>query len=128
MKGRVAHIEGAKFLCETENHSMVLDDGKTSLTPVQTMLLSMAACTAMDVWTIMMKKREKIRNLGVDIEAEREEKHPRIFRKVKIVYTFHGEVGEKACRDAIELSMEKYCSISNMIKRVAEIETDFRII
>ena len=57
MEGRAVHIEGMKFLCESGNHSIVLDDGSTSITPVQALLLSMATCTAMDVWNIMVKKR-----------------------------------------------------------------------
>ncbi|MCD6481996.1 MAG: OsmC family protein [Thermoplasmata archaeon] len=127
MEGRAVHIEGMKFLCESGNHSIVLDDGSTSITPVQALLLSMATCTAMDVWNIMVKKREKIKNLEVKVEGERREKHPKTFRKIRLTYIFYGDVDEKACRDAIDLSLKKYCSISNMIKEVADIEVEISI-
>ena len=128
MEGRVVHIEGMKFMCEAGNHSMILDDGSTSITPVQAFLLSMATCTAMDVWNIMVKKREAIKNLEMKVEGEREEKHPKVFRNIKLTYIFHGNVDEKACREAIDLSLEKYCSISNMIKKTPKLEVELKII
>ena len=127
MEGRAVHIEGMKFLCESGNHSIVLDDGSTSITPVQALLLSMATCTAMDVWNIMTKKRQDIKGLEIEIEGERQESYPKLFRKIKLKYIFEGNVDEKACKEAIKLSMEKYCSVSNMIKEVAEIETEIEI-
>lgn len=128
MKGKVTHVKGMIFLGTIDNHSIILDDGKVSLTPMQALLLSLAACTSMDVWNIMVKKRQKIKNLEVEIEGEREENYPRVFKKIKLKYIFEGEVDEKACQNAIELSMQKYCSISNMLKKAAEIETTFEII
>ena len=128
MKGRIVHIEGMKFFGEAGNHSMVFDDGKNCITPMESLLLAMAACTSMDVWNIMMKKKSKIKNLEVEVEGERREEYPKIFRKIKLVYIFYGEVDEKSCRKAVELSLNKYCSISNMIKKVAKIETEIKII
>ena len=127
MKGKIIHIEGMKFLGIIDNHSIVFDNGEAALTPMQTLLLSLAACTAMDVWNIMVKKREKINRLEIEIEGERENKYPKIFKKIELKYIFKGEVNEKACEQAIELSMKKYCSISNMIKEVAEIKTSFEV-
>ena len=128
MKGKVIHIKDMKFLGIAENHSVVFDDGKDAVTPMQCLLLSLAACTAIDVWNIMIKKRQNIEDLEVEVEGERKEKHPKIFKKIKLVYVFEGNVDEKACREAIELSMQKYCSISRMLKKSAEIETDYKII
>ncbi len=128
MKGKVTHIKDMIFLGIIDNHSIILDDGKVSLTPMQALLLSLATCTSMDVWNIMVKKRQKIKNLEVEIEGEREEAYPRVFKKIKLKYIFEGEVDEKACQHAIELSMQKYCSISNMLKKAVEIETVFEII
>ncbi|KAA0000268.1 MAG: OsmC family protein [Thermoplasmata archaeon] len=128
MKGKVLYVSDMKFLGIAENHSMVFDNGKHSLTPMQCLLLSLAACTAMDVWSIMVKKKQDIKNLEVEVEGEREKDYPRVFKKVKLWYIFEGNVDGKACEQAIELSMQKYCSISSMIKKTAEIETRYRII
>lgn len=126
MKGKLLHIKDLKFLGVCENHSIVFDDGKDALTPMQCLLLSLASCTAMDVWHIMKKKRQPLVNMEVNIEAEREENYPKVFKRIKIEYIFEGDVESKACEQAIELSMKKYCSISNMLK--SEIETSFEII
>jgi len=61
MKGRVVHIEGMKFFGEIGNHSIAFDDGKSCITPVESLFLAMAACTSMDVWNIMVKKKSGIK-------------------------------------------------------------------
>jgi len=81
MKGKVTHIKDMIFLGTIDNHSIILDDGKVSLTPMQALLLSLATCTSMDIWNIMVKKRQKIKNLEVEIEGEQEETYPRVFKK-----------------------------------------------
>ncbi|HHF56708.1 MAG TPA: OsmC family peroxiredoxin [Thermoplasmatales archaeon] len=127
MKGKVIHVKDMTFVGIAENHSIVLDNGKNSIAPMQAVLLSLATCSAMDVWNIMTKKRQDIKGLEVEIEGERRENYPRVFKKIKLKYIFEGNVDEKACKEAINLSMEKYCSVSNMIKEVAEIETEMEI-
>ena len=127
MKGKVIHIKDMAFLGTIENHAIVFDDGKNSVTPMQAVLLSIATCSGMDVWNIMVKKRQNIRGLEIEIEGERQENYPKIFRKIRLKYIFEGDVDENACKEAVKLSLEKYCSVSNMIKEVAEIETDIEI-
>jgi len=127
MKGKVIHVKDMTFVGIVENHSIVFDNGKNSVTPMQAVLLSLATCSAMDVWNIMTKKRQDIKGLEIEIEGERQESYPKLFRKIKLKYIFEGNVDEKACKEAIKLSMEKYCSVSNMIKEVAEIETEIEI-
>ncbi len=125
MKAKVFHIKDMKFLGISNNHSIVLDDGKDAMAPMQALLVAMATCSAMDVWNIMKKKRQKLEDLEIEIEGERADKYPKIFTKIKITYVFKGEVEEKACKDAIELSLRKYCSIANMLNKSAEIEYEF---
>ncbi len=125
MKAKVFHIKDMKFLGISNNHSIVLDDGKDAMAPMQALLVAMATCSAMDVWNIMKKKRQKLEDLEIEIEGERADKYPKIFTKIKVTYVFKGEVEEKACKDAIELSLRKYCSIANMLNKSAEIEYEF---
>jgi len=128
MKAKVFHIKDMKFLGISNNHSIVLDDGKDAMAPMQALLVAMATCSAMDVWNIMKKKRQKLEDLEIEIEGERADKYPKIFTKIKVTYVFKGEVEEKACKDAIELSLRKYCSIANMFKDEIKIEYDFKIV
>lgn len=128
MKGKVIHIKENSFLGLIENHSIIFDEGKNSLSPMQTLLLSLAGCTAMDVWNIMLKKRQKLKNLEIEIEGKRRDSYPRVFTEIILKYIFEGDVDEKACEQSIKLSMEKYCSISSMLKNTAKIKTCFEII
>ena len=126
MEGKLIHIKDAKFLGIIEKHSIVFDDGKDAISPMQAVLLSLAACSGMDVWNILIKKRKKIKSFEINIEGKRKEKYPKVFEKIKIEYVIEGDVDEKSCKDAIELSIKKYCSIANMLK--ADIETSFKIV
>ena len=127
MKGKITHIKDMSFTGTIGKHSLTLDDGKNYATPMQVLLLSLATCTAMDVWHIMTKKRQNIKNLDVEIEGKRKEEYPKIFTKIKLKYIFDGDVDETACQQSINLSIQKYCSISGMLKKIADIETSYTI-
>ncbi|MCD6331279.1 MAG: OsmC family protein [Thermoplasmata archaeon] len=128
MKGKVTYIKDLCFLGEVENHSIILNEGKNSLSPMQALLLSLAACTAMDVVVILKKKRQNLEKFEIEIEGKRRDSYPKIFEEIKINYIFKGNLEEKACKEAIELSMQKYCSIANMLKDKVKIEYDFKIL
>ncbi|RLF33550.1 MAG: OsmC family peroxiredoxin [Thermoplasmata archaeon] len=128
MKGKISHIEDLRFRGTMNGHEIILDDGTDALSPMQALLLSLAACTAMDVWYIMIKKRQPITNLEVEVDGERREEHPKVFKRVRLEYLFEGDVDEEACRQAIDLSLQKYCSISHMVKETAAMETSYRIV
>lgn len=95
---------------------------------METLLLCLATCTAMDVYVILRKKKQEFANFEIEIEAKRREEYPRIFKEIKLHYLFKGNIDEKACKEAIELSMKKYCSIANMFKDEIKIEYDFKIV
>ena len=128
MKGKVTYIKDLCFLGEVENHSIILNEGKNSLSPMQALLLSLAACTAMDVVVILKKKRQNLEKFEIEIDGKRRDSYPKIFEEIKINYIFKGNLEEKACKEAIELSMQKYCSIANMLKDKVKIEYDFKIL
>jgi len=128
MKGKVSHVEDLRFRGTMDGHEIILDDGTRALSPMQTLLLSLATCTAMDVWYIMVKKRQPITNLEVEVEGERREEHPKMFKRVRLEYIFEGDVNEEACRQAIDLSLQKYCSISCMVRETATVESSYRIV
>ena len=92
--------------------------------PMEYFTLSVAGCTGMDVVAILdkMKLLDKIRCFKLDIDYEREKEHPRVYTWVKLVYTFEVEKG--VLRDKIEravrLSQDKYCSVSEMLKKAVK--------
>lgn len=98
-------------------------------TPMELVLLGLAGCTAMDVMSIMAKKRQPLTNLQVKVDAERADEHPKIYTKIHLEYIAYGTgLDENALVRAIELSEEKYCSAQAMLKHAAEITSSHRIV
>ena len=97
--------------------------------PLEMLLVSVAACTAADVISILLKKRQDVRDYLVEITGERVADHPRKFVKFHVHHIVHGRsVSEKAVADAIELSDTKYCSVAATVRPTATITTSYEIV
>jgi putative redox protein len=99
-------------------------------TPVETFLSAIAACTAMDVISILEKKRQKVTDYRVEIDGERtpQGEFPRPFLSIKVRHILTGEnLDPTAVNRAVNLSDEKYCSVSATIRSAPPIVTEWRI-
>jgi putative redox protein len=95
-------------------HSLVLDDelGDTGLRPTELLPIALAGCTAMDVISILRKKRQEVTSYQVRAEGIQADVHPKAFTRVDIVHVVEGPALDiEAVRRAIELSATKYCSV-----------------
>ena len=125
---------GDEFFIGTppSGHAQVMDskgDRHAASTPLEMLLVAVAGCTAMDVISILLKKREDVTDYNVEIEGTRADDHPRKFIKFHINHIVHGRgVSAKAVEDAIELSDTKYCSVAATVRPTAEITTSYEII
>ena len=94
-------------------------------TTVVASLIALCSCSASDVVSILRKKRQPLASLTVSAEAEQQTESPKYFNKIKLTYTVRGEGGaplsRKAVEDAVALSKDKYCSVSAMLEKSAEI-------
>ena len=100
----------------------------TALTPMETVLASLAGCTSFDVVTILKKKRQNISNYSVETEAEMNDEPPEVFTKIHIKYIVEGkDISKDAVERAIQLSHDKYCSVGAMLRKTAEITTSYEI-
>ncbi len=133
MKALVTYA-GDEFFIGTSpsGHAQVIDskgDRHAAPTPMEMLLVSIAACTAVDVISILLKKRQDVTHYNVEIMGERKEDHPRAFTRFHINHIVHGRnVSDKAVADAVELSDTKYCSVAATVRPTAEIVTSFEII
>ena len=102
---------------------------ETGVRPMELLLIGLAGCTAMDVVSILQKKRQPVRNLQVKATAERAEEHPRVYTQIHLEYVVAGRgVDSRAVERAIELSQTKYCSAAAMLGKAAQITTSYRIV
>lgn len=96
--------------------------------PIELMAVSLAGCTAMDVISIVRKKRQVVTAFQVKVHAERAEQHPKVFTSAVIEYEVTGhEVDEAAVRRAIELSAMTYCPAQGMLHKVMPIRLHYAI-
>ena len=125
---------GDEFFIATSpsGHAQAIDgkgDRKSAPTPMEMLLMSVAACTAVDVVSILEKKRQIITDYKVEIIGTRRDEFPRKFTAFHIHHIVYGRsVSEKAVADAVELSDTKYCSVAATVRPAAKITTDFEII
>jgi len=83
----------------------------------------------MDVISILKKKRIQVDDYECILEAERAPHHPKVFTRIKMKYVLYGRnIPAKDVERAIQLSEESYCSVSAMLKKSVDIETEYEII
>jgi putative redox protein len=112
-------------------HAQMIDSDRqsnTATSPIELVLIGLCACTATDVVSILRKKREPFTGVEVHAEAERAAQPPTVYTKIKLVYKISGNVSRKAAEDAVRLSKEKYCSVSAMLQKTAQITSEIEII
>jgi putative redox protein len=116
-------------------HAVVMDGApegggrNLGFRPMELVLLGTGGCTAYDVVTILRKQRQDIVDVAAEMSAERAETDPKVFTKIHIHFVVKGRgLKEAQVARAIELSAEKYCSASIMLKETAEITHDFEIV
>jgi len=128
----VRWIGHEKFLAVSPSgHAVALDSDRKSNTspgPMELLLVALGACTATDVVAILEKKRQKLEELEVIVSGDRATEPPTVWVKLEIVYKLHGRLDEKAVRDAIELSENKYCSVAAMLRKTAPISFRYEIL
>ena len=90
--------------------------------PMELVLMALCSCTAVDVISILQKKREPFTSLTVSAVAEQSPAPPRVFTHIHLTYHVGGKVSPKAAEDAVALSKNKYCSVSKMLEKAAAID------
>lgn len=132
-KATIKHAGDEYFIgTSPSGHAVAIDtkgDRRAAPTPVEMLLISVAACTAADVISILQKKRQDIKEYTVEVTGERAENHPRKFLSFHVHHIVRGRgVSEKALADAIKLSDEKYCSVAATVRPTATITTSYEIV
>ncbi len=129
-KAQLNWTDGFQFVARAENGpGMLLDssDGGSGPTPMQVVLMGVAGCTAMDVVSILKKKRANISDLQVNISGDQAQEHPKRYTDINIEFIVHGKgVKPQDMERSIELSLTKYCSATASVN--ANVAHTYRIV
>jgi putative redox protein len=91
--------------------------------PMELIAIGIAGCTAMDVMSILQKKRQEVTSFKVLVHADRAAEHPKVFTHLTIEYVIGGkELSKEAVERAVELSETKYCPAQTMFKQIAPMD------
>ena len=102
-------------------------DEQEGLSPMEMAAMSVVGCSSIDILMILEKQKQEIDEFSAEIDGERAEESPRVFTDLHMHYEFEGDVEPSKVRRAINLSLDKYCSVSNMIKHTADITYSFSV-
>ena len=96
--------------------------------PMEMILMGLGGCSAIDIVLILQKQRQVIQDMTISIEAERvPNETPSVFKTIHVHYNFKGDLQIEKVTRAIELSMEKYCSVTAILNKTAVITHSFTI-
>lgn len=113
-------------------HAQVLEtnhERDSAATPMELLLIALGSCTAVDVISILRKKREQVTDYRVEVRGHRRDEHPRSYTRMEVRHILRGHnISEKAVAQAIELSETKYCSVAATLRPAVEIVSSFEII
>jgi putative redox protein len=113
-------------------HAQVLEtnhERASAATPMELLLIALGSCTAVDVISILRKKRARVTSYRVEVKGQRRDEHPRSYTRMEVRHILRGhKLSEKAVAQAIELSETKYCSVAATLRPAAEIVSSYEII
>ncbi|HDQ14693.1 MAG TPA: OsmC family peroxiredoxin [Sediminispirochaeta sp.] len=126
--------EGMAFETEITGHKIVMDahesvGGKDQgPRPKPLIIASLAGCTGMDVVSILKKMQQDFSFFNISIESELTEEHPKTYSQIKVVYEFKksDNLDEKKVEKAVQLSQERYCGVSALLKKAIPVDYEIR--
>lgn len=135
MKARIQWHENAVFIAESGSGHAVVVDGPAEIggrnlgvRPMELMLMSVGSCSAVDIVQILKKARQPVTGCEVAVDGTRADTDPKVFLRIHLHFIVSGRgLSENHVRRAVQLSAEKYCSASIMLKASAEVTHDYEI-
>ena len=96
--------------------------------PMEMILVGLGGCSAFDVMEILQKSRQIVKDCQIVIDAERADDIPSVFTRIHMHFIVIGDgLNEKQVKRAVELSVDKYCSVAKMLRSDVEINYDYEI-
>jgi putative redox protein len=100
-----------------------------AMRPMEMLLSSLGSCSTIDVIHLLKKFRQPIQDIKVTMEAEREkDKTPSLFTNIHMVFTVYGDLDPEKVKKAVDMSLEKYCSVAKIVEKTAKITWESKIV
>ncbi len=119
----------------SSGHTLIMDADNESgghnagFRPMELLLVSFGGCTGMDVISILRKKKQNFSGLEINVKGEKSDTDPKIYKEIHLEYVVKGrDVEKRAVERAIDLSLEKYCSVGATLARTGTIRHSYRIV
>lgn len=135
-RAKVTYIQGLQFVGEASSgHAIVMDGDPevgghdTGLRPMELLLVGLGGCSGMDIISILKKKKQEVTGLEITVMGERPDQHPKKFTAINVEFVVRGRnLSEEAVKRAVDLSMNKYCSVKFALEGTAKISFSYKII
>ena len=136
MKATVKWLDNMSFVGESESgHSVVMDGPPDSggrnmgVRPMEMVLLGMGGCTAFDLVLILQRQRQQVVDCRVELDADRADDVPKVFTRIHVHYVVTGKgLDDNKVARAVQMTAEKYCSVSIMLAQSVDITHDYEIV
>jgi putative redox protein len=136
LKAKITYVDGMQFVGEADSgHAIVMDAGpqvggkNTGLRPTELLLIGVGGCSGMDVVSILKKKKQAVTGVEMNVRGDKSEDYPQKFTGIDIEFVVTGKnISEEAVKRAVQLSMEKYCSVKATLEGSAAITYTYRIV
>ena len=113
-------------------HAQVIEtdtERASAATPMELLLVALGGCTAVDVISILKKKRERVSDYRVEVRGFRREEPPRAYTRIEVRHVVSGRgIKERSVAEAVELSETKYCSVAATLRPGVELVTTYEVI
>ncbi|GIK58192.1 MAG: OsmC family protein [Chloroflexi bacterium] len=136
MEAKVTWNKGLQFTATTPDgvsleieSSALPGEQKKGMSPMQLLAVATIGCTAMDVISILEKMRQDVTGFEVNFNGERAADHPKVFTDIEVEYVVYGrDLAPDKVEKAVNLSIERYCSVHAMLAKAVPIHHTIRII
>ena len=135
LKAKVKWAGGLQFIGQSgTGHAIVMDGSpdyggeNTGMRPMELLLVGLGGCSGMDIASILAKKKQDVRSIEINVKGKQADEYPKRFTEIEIEFIVKGKkLSEDAVKRAIQLSMDKYCSVKATLEHSAKIIHSYKI-
>lgn len=136
LTAKVKWVDGLQFVGQSgTGHAIVMDanadvsGSNTGMSPMELLLVGIGGCSGMDIASILTKKKQQVTGIEINIKGQKADSYPKKYTDIELEFIVSGkDVSEEAVKRAVDLSMEKYCSVKATLEGSAKINFSYKII